>query len=143
MRASSLVKRQMHGDSQLFALFRPGGGLRAQRLRVRDPHGQALACESIDLPGPCGRGNVDPAGKLGGVDPTPDAGDAPGRGGLIARVQDTGLVRVKVVADPSDAWCLGNVHVHEIFQDLGEIQFGAERRHLYVPPAHKRCRDQE
>ena len=50
----------IHGDSQLVAPFLPGGGLRAQRLRVRDPFGQGLACEGIDFREPCGRGNIEP-----------------------------------------------------------------------------------
>ena len=89
----------IHGDSQLVAPFLPGGGLRAQRLRVRDPFGQGLAFEGIDFREPCGRGNIEPAGMLGGVDPLQTARDAPGRGGLIALVQDTGFVRVEVVTD--------------------------------------------
>ncbi len=129
----------LHGDSQLIALFRPGRDLRPQRLRVGDAQGQGLAFEGIDLD----LRDVEPAGMLGGVHPLQAAGDAPGRGGLKTRVQDGGFVRVEIVADHRDALRLGKVYVHQVLQDLGASQLGAARRHLHVPPAHKRRRDHE
>ena len=129
----------MHGGAQLVAPFLPGSGVRAQRLRVRDPHGQGLALEHINLD----LSDVEPAGMLGGVHPLQAAGDAPGGGGLKTLVQDRGCVRVEVVADQGDARRLRKVYVPQVLQDLGASQFGAPRRHLPGPPAPNRRRDHE
>ena len=80
---------------------------------------------------------------LGGVDPLQTARDAPGRGCLIALVQDAGFVRVEVVADPGNPLRLRKVYVHQVLQDLGEIQLGAARSHFDAPPALKGRRDHE
>ena len=129
----------LHGDSQLIALFRPGRDLSPQRLGVGDPQGQGLAFEGIDLD----LRDIEPASMPGGVYPLQAAGDAPGRGGRKTLVQDGGFVRVEMVADQGDARRLRKVYVHQVLQDLGASQFGAARRHLHVPPAHKRRRDHE
>ena len=80
---------------------------------------------------------------LGRVNPLQAASNAPGRGGLIACIEHTGLGRVEVVANQGDALRLGKVHVHEVFQDLSEILSGAPRGHLHMPPALKGVRDHE
>ncbi len=129
----------IHGGAPLVALVLPRGGLRAQGLGVGDTPGQGLTFEHINLD----LSDVEPAGMFGRVDPFQTAGNAPGRGGLIACIEHTGLVRVEVVADPGDALRLGKVHVHEVFQNLGEILLGAPRGHLHLPPALKGGRDHE
>ena len=117
--------------------------MRAQRLPFRDPQGQGLACEGLDLRGPCGRGNVEPAGLLGRVDPLQTARTAPGRSGLLPCGEHAGLVRVEVVADQGDVLRLGTVHVYGVLQDLGASQFCAPRGHLHLPPARHGRRDHE
>ncbi len=67
----------------------------------------------------------------------------PGRGGLIAYEENTGLVLDEVVADPGDVARRGKVHVHEVFQDLGGILLGVPGGCLPMLPALKGRRDHE